>query len=124
MDARSLARLIAAGRVGIGTALLFAPKLAGRRWIGEAADRRGTQVALRGLGGRDLALGIGTLLALRHDAPIRGWVEAGSLADGTDAAATLLAGDDLSRAARVGTVLLAGGALVAGQWIVRQLDGN
>jgi hypothetical protein len=38
-----------------------------------------------------VALGVGVLLALRHDGPARGWVEAGGLADAGDVLVTLAA---------------------------------
>jgi len=51
-------------------------------------------------GARDVALGAGALLALRHDAPVRGWVEAGGLADATDVVSVVLAFPRLPRTLR------------------------
>ncbi|MCU1489608.1 MAG: hypothetical protein JWM85_1013 [Acidimicrobiaceae bacterium] len=70
-------------------------------WIGrEAAATPGARLLGRALGGRDLALGLGALLAAQHDAPLRGWVEAGLLSDTGDTLATLLAFKKLPRFTR------------------------
>ena len=100
MDPRDLARSQARGRVAIGAALVLAPGLAGRMWIGEDAARRAVKVFTRALGVRDLAIGLGVLLALERGAPVRGWLEAGTLSDAVDVAATLLAGDAIPADAR------------------------
>jgi hypothetical protein len=55
---------------------------------------------VRSLGARDVALGLGAVLALRHGAPVRGWVEGGGLADAADTFGTLLAFGALPRARR------------------------
>ena len=64
VSGQSLARGIAAGRLGFGVALLAAPERLTGPWLGRRDARRaGTVVAVRGLGARDLALGAGTLAA-------------------------------------------------------------
>lgn len=122
MEPRMLARLLAIGRVLIGVALVAAPGPAGRRWIGPDADRAGTEVILRGLGGRDVALGLGALAALEAGTPVRRWLEAGVLADLGDAAAMSVVGDDLPASTRLGTFGVAAGAAVLGVWLARTLD--
>ena len=57
MDDVALARVLGAGRVVLGAGLVVAPAALGRPWIGAAADTPGGQVALRGLGVRDVLLG-------------------------------------------------------------------
>jgi hypothetical protein len=47
-----------------------------------------------------VALGVGVLLALRHNAPARGWVEAGGLADAGDVLVTLATLKELPRHGR------------------------
>ena len=115
---RPLARRLALGLAGLRAALgvtaLAAPALAGKPWIGEDASRPGTRVFGRSMGGRDLALGLGALLAARHGAPVRGWVEAGALADVTDAGGTLLAYGTLPRRTRPLILAITLGAVVAG----------
>lgn len=111
---RTLVKLIAAGRVLIGTALTLAPRQAARGWLGDAAEDPATQVAVRALGARDLALGLGVLLAIRRGRSPRGWVEAGILSDGVDAVATLAAWRYLPRTGRAMTLVVASGAVAAG----------
>jgi hypothetical protein len=109
-----LARFLAAGRVLVGIALVALPDAATRRWLGDAtADDPGRQIAVRGLGARDVALGVGTLVALRNRADARRiarWLEAGVVADLADAAATAVAEDlDAPKAPALGVALGAAG---------------
>jgi len=68
-------------------------------------------VASRGLGARDVALGAGALASAGGALP--SWVAAAVLADATDLAATVAAGDSLPLAGRVlvGTIAAGGAAL-------------
>src|SRR5437762_9363333 len=100
MNPRAIARQISMARMGFGVAFMLAPSLAGGLWVGEDASRPGTKLFIRVLGARDLALGLGTLLAMRHDRPTRGWLEASGLADFADFAFTVLAGDAIPPASR------------------------
>jgi len=74
------------------------------------------------LGGRDMALGLGVVIALDRGAPVRGWLEACALADGVDLVGCLIARDEIPRATFVTTAALAGGAALIGIWLSRQLD--
>ena len=100
MRPRQLATQISVGRIGFGVAFMLAPAWAGRMWIGPDASRPGTKLFIRALGARDFALGLGTLLAMRHDRPTRGWLEASGLADFADFVVTLMAGDEVPAASR------------------------
>src|SRR5947208_7383905 len=100
MGARAIASQISVARMGFGVAFMLAPSLTGRMWIGPDASRPGTKLFIRALGARDFALGLGTLLAMRHDRPTRGWLEASGLADFADFVATIMAGDDVPAASR------------------------
>ena len=123
MDHRSIARITASGRVAIGTALLLVPGAVARGWVGEAAGQAGTKLLARGLGGRDLVLGLGVIGALdRGDPRAQDWVRASALADVVDAVATALAYRHLPKRARCGVLLLAGGAAVAGFVAADNLD--
>ena len=123
VDHRSIARITAAGRVAIGTALLVAPRAVTRGWIGEAGGEPGAKLLARGLGGRDLVLGLGVINALdRGDPRAPDWVRASALADVADAAATVLAFRHLPKRARFGVLLLAGGAAAAGFVAADNLD--
>ena len=123
---RPLARRLALGLAGLRAALgvtaVAAPALAGKPWIGDDAGRPGTRVFGRSMGGRDLALGLGALLAARHGAPVRGWVEAGALADVTDAGGTLLAYGTLPRRTRPLILAVTLGAVVAGAVLAPFVD--
>ena len=112
MTPRTLARAIAAGRVGFGLALLAIPERAAGPWLGpDDAARPGTGVALRGLGARDLALGMGTLTAA--DGALPAWVAASVLGDLGDLVATATT-TSLPRPGRVAVSALAGSAVALG----------
>jgi hypothetical protein len=118
--ARGAATAIAAARTAIGVVALVSPSLVARPWIG---DGRGVpaRVLGRALGGRDLALGLGALAALRRMPPGAAaaggaglWVAAGALADSLDAVTTAAAWDGLPAVGRWLVAMSAGGAAVAG----------
>jgi hypothetical protein len=123
MGPRDLAVGLAGGRIAIGVVSLLAPGLVGRAMMGPKGDLGGTRFALRVVGARDLALGIGVLAALDRDAPVRGWLRASAVVDGVDAAGSLFARHHLRptvfpAAAGAATA----GALLSG-WLAGQLDG-
>src|ERR1700730_9005032 len=76
-QARRLAFLDGAARCALGAVALILPALPLAPWVGDARHDRSARLLARALGGRDLALGLGTLLALRDGTPIRGWLQAG-----------------------------------------------
>jgi hypothetical protein len=108
VNARETARQIAIGRMGFGIAFMSAPGFFGRMWVGPDASRPAGKLLFRALGARDLALGMGTLLSMRHERPTRGWLEASGLADFADFMATLLAGDSIAPVSRYVTFAIAG----------------
>jgi hypothetical protein len=96
MTVRALAIGLAINRCAFGLAYLLAPERAGSGWIGRVASRPAAQIMVRGLGARDLALGIGALRALAAEAPnARGWLAAHARADASDLVATVAARADL-----------------------------
>ena len=107
MDARELALSHGRSRIAFGAAFALVPGLAGRLWIGDDARRPAVKVVARALGVRDLAIGLGIVIALDHGAPVRGWLEAGALSDAVDLVATLAAGDSIPRGARRGACVTA-----------------
>jgi hypothetical protein len=111
MNAALTARLVAAGRIGFGVALMLTPERLTGPWLGPDASRAGTRVVSRGLGARDVALGVGALRV--PEAELRPWVVAAIVADTADLVATITAGDSLPLAGRVlvGAVASAGAAL-------------
>ena len=121
--ARQLAEAVAWGRIGIGITALVAPTLPLRPWVGrDFAWQPRAKLLARSLGARDLALGIGVILALRHDAPVRGWVEGSGVADTGDALATLLAFGKLPKSGRWMVLLSAAGAAAAARLAAPVVD--
>jgi hypothetical protein len=119
IDERAVAKAIALGRIGLGTAFTLVPGLALRVWPGVGAHESPVSRFLaRSTGGRDLAIGIGTLVALRRDAPVRGWLEAGMLADAVDAVAVVTVLRSVPKGRALVALASAAGAVVAGRRIV------
>lgn len=121
MDARLLTRLLAAARIGIGGTLFAAPRTAARLWLGQDDLPPATAILARGLGARDLALGVGLLVTLDNDQDPAPWLDAGVAADTADAAAALLARKSVSGTTLAATTAVAGGAAVLGLLLKRQL---
>ena len=114
MEARELAVLHARGRQLVGGAFVLAPGLFGRTWIAGDARRRPVKVLARAFGARDLALGLGVVIALDRGTPVRGWIEAGALSDAIDTCASLLAGNSIPPAVRWPCVALGAGSAALG----------
>src|SRR5215216_3840698 len=93
MNARSLARLQALGRLGFGAGMMVAPAALAGAWVGGIADRREGQAIAIGLGARDVALALGALRALDAGYGSRAWIRAGMVADAADLVGTLRARD-------------------------------
>jgi hypothetical protein len=145
---RQSATAVAAARVAIGVAALVRPDVPSRPWVGTGAGDGPAGLAGRvfgrALGGRDLALGLATLVALNELEPgesgapgesgesgtpggdgqkaaARGaqeaaslWVAAGALADALDVVTSLAAWRDLPRFTRWLVVGSAAGASLTG----------
>ncbi len=108
----------ALGRIAFGAGLLAAPDRVAAGWLPGDAARPGTQVAVRGLGARDVALAAG-VVAAKHKRP---WLIACLACDLADIAATLAAGEALPARARWGTVALAGAAAAVGAVLIARTD--
>ena len=123
--ARQIAEAIAVGRIGIGIVALVAPTVPLRPWVGrDFAWQPRAKLLARSLGARDLALGIGVMLALRHKAPVRGWVEGSGLADAGDTLATLLAFGKLPKSGRWLVLASAAGAAAAARLAAPVVDAE
>jgi hypothetical protein len=108
---RTLATLVARGRVGIGVTAMVAPSIMTRPWIGDAADTKPARLLARTMAGRDLALGIGALRSLSvSDQEARPWVALGGMADAVDALVTAVAFTSLPRRSRWGILAVTVGA--------------
>jgi hypothetical protein len=125
VEDRDLARSFAFGRIGLGAALLVVPRLVGALWIGaDAAGGRGARVLLRAVGARDLALGLGLKASLDRDAPTRGWLEGGLVADSVDLAATVTASRALPLSGRLLVAVLAGSGVALGAKLLRSAEAG
>ncbi len=122
MDDAQLALFYARGRIAVGVAALGAPGFVARAVSGRPEDAGVEALFARMLGARDLALGLGTLLALKKGAPVRGWLEASALVDAADCAAGILARKRMSSRALAGTIVLASGSAAVGVFLARRLD--
>ena len=129
---RRSATAVAAARVAIGVAALVRPDVPSRPWVGTGAGDGPAGLAGRvfgrALGGRDLALGLATLVALRQpdgspsetEGPSEPsdaaslWVAAGALADALDVVTSLASWRDLPRFTRWLVVGSAAGASLTG----------
>jgi hypothetical protein len=122
-QARVAAQALAGARLLIGVVALVSPAVALTPWAGpEVADQPGGRLIGRALGARDLALGAGAILALRHEGPARGWIEAGGLADSGDAVATMIAFGQLPRRTRWAVLATILGAVGAAYVIAPSVD--
>src|SRR5262249_15430440 len=93
------AMAVAAARVAIGVTALTRPALPARPWVGGTGQAATARFFGRALGGRDLALGLGTLAVMQGPAADEGaarvWIAAGVLSDGLDVVTSLLAWREL-----------------------------
>ena len=96
---------------------LATPGLALRLWPGSPTNGDGALLRMmaRSTGGRDIGLGLGALLAQKHDAPVRGWLEAAMLADVVDAVAIAMAFPHLPRTKAILMMGAAVGTAAAGR---------
>jgi len=102
-----------AARVGLGVVALSAPRAVAALWVGPLPRPAGVVLG-RALGGRDVALGLGTLVSAMTGRSVIPWVVASGGADAVDAVATLLVRSELPPGRReLVTVAAGGSALVA-----------
>jgi len=115
---------LAAGRLALGGALVAKPQaLVGSGWVGgEEARRPATALLCRSVGGRDMALALGTLAAQRNGSPLKPWLLGATLADTVDLVATFAAGRAIPKLGRAAIALLAGGAIVQQLALARSVD--
>lgn len=106
----------------MGATLVATPSLVARTWLGPDGRSAATKVALRAMGARDLAIGVGGLRAIDRGESVAPWLLAGIVADAADAGATLLAFRHLPRAGRWVVLGVAAGATAVGVWAAGQLD--
>lgn len=97
------------GRIAYGVGLAVAPeRLAGGKWLGAAASSEGAQVAIRGIGAREIALHGAAVVAALRGAPLHPWLAASIVGDVADIASTAIARGSLPRGSAPATALVAG----------------
>ncbi len=112
-DARRVVVVNGIARSALGVVAFVVPGVPLAPWVGPSRGQEASRLLARALGGRDLALGLGTLTAARSAGPVRPWVVAGGLADAGDVVATLLAWRSLPRLGRLAVLAAAAGGVLA-----------
>ena len=121
MEARTIAKQVAYGRIAIGAAMVV-PDLVTRPWLGAVADTTGARVLSAGFGARDIAVGAGTAYALHTGGAARPWLLAAAFTDAVDLAATFATRRALpARRARPRRVLGRDGRRPPALWSAREL---
>ncbi len=116
---RATVSAVLLARVSYGLVLTAAPRRLALRWLGEDANRASVQVALRGLGAREVVVHAAAVLALRRGAPLRPWLAASAAGDLIDVVATAAERRRLPGGSPLATLAVGGGsalisALLAG----------
>ena len=111
----------ALGRVGIGAAMVAAPGLVARSWVGGAGREPGARVLATALGARDIALGLGLVRSVSAGARPGPGLRAAALADAADLAATIRWRRDLPSVAVAGIGALAAGSAAVALYTERAL---
>jgi hypothetical protein len=108
-------------RVGLGAVAIVAPgPVAAAFGLGDGEHIR---VAARMLGGRDLFMALGMILATRHGASPRGWIEAAVAVDIVDGLATVdgvrNGALEPRKAVQLGAIIL--GSIAVGGYLISQV---
>ena len=114
MDKKDMARLLGFTRIFIGAFIFLFPGLSTRLLGGRAADTGPTRMTMRGVGGRDVAIGLGIVLSVENDEKPTGWLAASAAADASDAIGTLMNGSDVPTPLRLALFATEAGAAVIG----------
>ncbi len=120
-DPASTARSLAFGRAALGMAMLAAPTLAARPWLGEDAERESTRAVVRALGVREVLLGGLAAHVINRPGVGRRMVASLAVCDLADLTATWLSRRGLPSTGVGVIVLLAGGGAAAGFWAAARL---
>jgi hypothetical protein len=113
-DEMKLLTTYAIGRVVFGVGALAAPAITGRTLAGPGAAEPDAQAFLRGMGGREIGLGLGLLAMIRSGGPVRPLLMAGVLADSGDMAGIVGAWPHMPPAKRWPGLATAASAAVLG----------
>jgi hypothetical protein len=113
--------LYATGRILFGVAALAAPGTTGRLLAGNGGAAPDAQAFLRGMGGREIGLGVGLLVTIRAKRPVRPWLAAALLADSSDIAGIAGAWRHMPPTKRLLGLATAGGAAATGAALLATL---
>lgn len=122
MDEANVAIFHARCRIGIGAAAVAFPGWGTRVMGGSRGSDALSRLFARMLGGRDVVLGLGTVIALDRGAPVRGWLEAAALADTVDCVACAAARDEIRPSMFRAAVGLGAVSALLGIFLSRRLD--
>jgi hypothetical protein len=95
-------------RVAYGLGLVAAPARLTRSWLGPAGAQPATQVPVRGVGAREVALHGAAIVAAATGVPVRPWLAASFAGDLADIVSTAAAGRSLPARAGPKTAAAAG----------------
>jgi hypothetical protein len=109
-------------RIAYGAVLIVNPERLALRWLGPDSRRAPTQVPLRGLGAREIALHTGGVLAAVSQRPLRPWLAASIAGDCVDIAATVIGRDELPDGAPLATTVVAGASALISAALFAALD--
>jgi hypothetical protein len=121
-SSRFLAASVLGLRIAYGVALVAAPERLTRRWLGPAVAHDPAQVALRGLGAREVLLHAGGLAATMRGDAVRPWLAASVAGDLSDIAATAAGRRGLPDGAAPATLAVAGASAVISVAVGALLD--
>lgn len=122
MDARTAARVLGAGRLAVGVAMLAAPKLVMGGWVGRReAGRTSVAMTTRAFGAREVLLGFLALHTAERPPVAARTLRALALCDATDLALTVAHRRELPSSALALVGPLAGGAALAQLWAANEL---
>jgi hypothetical protein len=123
LDSRETARYMSLARFGIGIALLVFPRRLARGWFGEdQSEWPVAPVAMRAVGGRDVAIAVGTMTALENGGDVSSWLRAGATADAADTAAFALALRNIRGIRRLAWPLISGFSTYLGLQLADELE--
>jgi hypothetical protein len=113
--------VIASGRIAVGAALMVAPRVSTRAWLGDDAERPGTQVVARAMGVRDLVTGGIALHTLGNPDIGPRWQRTLAGVDAVDLLATLAARRALPRTGVALVVAMASVGIAGQLWAAQGL---
>jgi hypothetical protein len=97
-------------RIVYGAGMLVAPGRVGRKWVGRPSPAAASDVPLRGIGGREVALHLAGAQAILRGAPLRPWLLASLGGDLTDIASSLVQRRELADGGLRAVLLTGGGS--------------